>query len=273
MPKRLSQFLCVVALSGCAAPAHEPQSFRDCPDCPEMVVIPAGRFDMGDLAGGGNRNENPVRTVIINYRLAVGRFEVTFDQWNACVADGGCSHKPDDEGWGQGDRPVIHVNANDAEQYVAWLNDRLGIGELAGGYRLLSEAEWEYVARAGTATRYSWGDDVGVGNANCWGCGSEWDQQQTAPVGSFPANAFGVHDMHGNVSEWVKDCNAPSYWRAPSDGSAWLAGGRCSEQITRGGYWSTIPDSIRVAYRRGAFADARGNSIGFRVAKSLGGQP
>ncbi|CAN0590363.1 unnamed protein product, partial [Ectocarpus sp. 12 AP-2014] len=168
--------------------------------------------------GDGRPNEKPVRRVTIDYRFAVGKFEVTFDQWNACVAQGGCSRRPGDEGWGQGDRPIINVDSKDAGEYVAWLNRKLSITEPSAGYRLLSEAEWEYAARAGTTTRYAWGNDVGSGNANCWGCGSQWDQKMTAPVGSFPANAFGLHDLHGNVAEWVEDCETSNYRKAPRDG-------------------------------------------------------
>lgn len=266
---RLVPMAALLILAACAAPVHEVHTFQDCADCPEMVVVPAGSFEMGDLHGDGRTEEQPVHAVGIGYRLAVGRFEVTFDQWNACVAEGGCSHRPGDEGWGQGNRPVINVSSQDTAEYVSWLNRKLGIPEGGPGYRLLSEAEWEYAARGGTTTRYFWGDEVSVGKANCWGCGSRWDRKMTAPVGSFPANAFGLHDMHGNVSEWVEDCEAPDYRNAPQDGSAWKAGGRCGVQITRGGYWASIADTVRSAYRRGAFFDARGNSIGFRVAKSL----
>ena len=266
---RLVPMAALLILAACAAPVHEVHTFQDCADCPEMVVMPAGSFEMGDLHGDGRTEEQPVHAVGIGYRLAVGRFEVTFDQWNACVAEGGCSHRPGDEGWGQGNRPVINVSSQDTAEYVSWLNRKLGIPEGGPGYRLLSEAEWEYAARGGTTTRYFWGDEVSVGKANCWGCGSRWDRKMTAPVGSFPANAFGLHDMHGNVSEWVEDCEAPDYRNAPQDGSAWKAGGRCGVQITRGGYWASIADTVRSAYRRGAFFDARGNSIGFRVAKSL----
>lgn len=269
--QRVLQTAAVMLLAGCAAPASAPtpQTFRDCADCPEMVVLSGGSFEMGDLIGDGRTNERPAHQVDIDYSFAVSRFEVTFDQWNSCVAEGGCSHEPGDEGWGQGDRPVINVNADDAGEYLVWLNRKLGIAEPGEGYRLLSEAEWEYAARAGTATRYFWGNNIGSGNANCWGCGSQWDQEMTAPVGSFPANAFGLHDMSGNVAEWVEDCEASNYRNAPRDGSAWKGAGRCSVQITRGGYWAVIPDSVRSAYRRGAFFDARGNNIGFRVAKSL----
>ena len=126
--------------------------------------------------------------------FAVSKFEVTFDDWDACVAYGDCNPVVRDSGWGRGRQPVINVTWDDAQRYVAWLSRMTG-----RTYRLLSEAEWEYAARAGTQTAYSWGDEIGKGNANCHGCGSQWDRRQTAPVGSFAANAFGLYDMLGNV--------------------------------------------------------------------------
>ena len=155
----------------------------------------------------------------IDYRFAVGVYEVTFDEWYACVDAGGCgSYVPDipNDSWDRENRPVMNVSWEDAQSYVRWLSDRTG-----KTYRLLSESEWEYVARAGTETAYSWGDSIGVNRANCNGCGSQWDDKQTAPVGSFAANAWGVHDMHGNVWEWVQDCWNSDYEGAPTDGSAW----------------------------------------------------
>jgi formylglycine-generating enzyme required for sulfatase activity len=128
--------------------------------------------------------------------------------------------------------PVINVSWGDAKQYVGWLSQLTG-----KEYRLLTEAEWEYAARAGANTRYSWGDDPGMGNANCDGCGSQWDLQQTAPVGSFKPNALGLYDMHGNVWEWVEDSWHENYDSAPTDGSAWLRGGKPSYRVVRGGSW------------------------------------
>ena len=136
-----------------------------------------------------------------------------------------------DRGWGRGNRPVINVSWKDAQSYVRWLSQRTG-----HRYSLPSESEWEYVARAGTDTRYSWGDEIGRNRANCDGCGSRWDDEQTAPVGSFSPNAWGVHDMHGNVWEWVEDCWNDSYVGAPSDGSAWESG-ECGYRVLRGGSW------------------------------------
>ena len=166
----------------------------------EMVLIPGGAFRMGDLNGGGDIDETPVHSVTVP-AFKLGKYEVTFAQWDACVADGGCNgYSPDDEGWGRGSRPVIHVTWDDAQSFISWLN-----AETGGNYRLPSEAEWEYAARAGSATKYSWGDDIGENRANCSkSCGDRW--ANTAPVGSFSANAWGLHDMHGNIEEWVQDC-------------------------------------------------------------------
>ena len=194
--------------------------FRDCDQCPQMVVVPAGRFRMGDVSGAGASDEKPVHDVILAAPFAVGKYEVTFAEWDACVAAGGCKHRPEDEGWGRGSRPVIDVSWEDTQQYVGWLSRETG-----KPYRLLSEAEWEYVARAGTTTKYPWGDDIGTNRANCAGCGSQWDNKMTAPVESFEANAFGLFDTAGNVWEWVEDCWNGSYRGAPNDGSAWTSGG------------------------------------------------
>ena len=146
-------------------------------------------------------DEGPQHEVRIAKPFAVGRFQVTFDEWDACVAARGCKHRPKDEGWGRGKRPVINVSWEDAQAYVAWLSKKTG-----HQYRLLSEAEWEHAARAGTATRYPWGDEPGSNRANFDGSGSKWSGKQTAPVGSFEPNAFGLHDVIGNVLEWVQDC-------------------------------------------------------------------
>ena len=186
------------------------QTFRDAlrsgGEGSEMVVVPAGAFRMGCVSGQGCAgDEYPVHRVTISAPFAVGVREVTFAEWDARVVVGGCEgHRPDDEGWGR--RPVVNVSWKDAQAYVAWLTRESGTP-----YRLLSEAEWEYVARAGSETAYSWGEGIGRNRANCDGCGSRWDNEQTAPVGSFQANAFGLYDMHGNVWERVEDCWNDSY--------------------------------------------------------------
>jgi formylglycine-generating enzyme required for sulfatase activity len=239
--------------------------FRECANCPEMVVVPAGEFMMGSPADekGHSNDEGPQRMVRFFKPFAVSRFEVTFDEWDACVAHGGCAYQyqPADQGWGRNRRPVINVSWDDAQQYLAWLSRRTG--KL---YRLLSEAEWEYAARAGSDKPYSWGDDMGKGT--CAGCGSEWDDKQTAPVGSFAANAFGLYDMHGNVWEWVQDCYYDNYNEAPTDGSARVSG-ECSYRVIRGGSWSYDPRPLRAAVRKWLSSDGRGNILGFRVGRTL----
>ena len=210
--------------------------FRDCPECPEMVVVPAGSFTMGSPSSEKGRydGEGPQHRVTIPEPFAVGKYEVTFAEWDACVAAGGCyGHRLYDPGWGRGQRPVIVVSWEDAKAYVGWLSRKTG-----ERYRLLSEAEWEYAARAGTRTRYHWGHSIGRNQANCDGCGSRWDDEKTAPVGSFPANGFGLHDVHGNVWEWVEDCWHGSYAGAPTDGRAWATGGDCERRVLRGGSWN-----------------------------------
>jgi formylglycine-generating enzyme required for sulfatase activity len=262
----LAEALWPTVLSPAAERALKPgQSFKECAACPEMVVVPAGEFLMGlPAAEGGGDNERPQHKVTIANPFAVAWFEVTFDEWDACVALGGCPYWPGDQGWGRSTRPVINVSWHDAQQYVAWLSRRTG-----KTYRLLSEAEWEYSARAGTITAFSWGNEIGKGNANCYDCGGQWDNNGTAPVGSFAPNAFGLHDMHGNVFEWVEDVAHINYNGAPSDGSAWLQGGVADSRVRRGGNYNSAPVAIRSAVR-GAFTPSfRGSGYGFRVGRSL----
>ena len=230
-----------------------------------MVVVPAGAFRMGCVSGQGcDDDERPVHRVTIGSPFAVGVYEVTFAEWDACVADGGCGrHRPDDVGWGRERRPVIRVSWKDAQAYVAWLTRESG-----AQYRLLSEAEWEYVARAGSETVYSWGDRIGKNRADCDGCGSRWDNERTAPVGSFRANAFGLHDVHGNVWEWVEDCRNDGYAGAPADGTAWEQGS-CHRRVVRGGSWVNFPWDLRSANRSGGTTGYRNSIIGFRVARGL----
>ena len=227
----------------------------------EMVDIPGGTFRMGDLSGEGDGDELPVHSVTVPaFRL--GKYEVTFAQWDACVADGGCNgYSPDDIRWGRGNRPVINVSWDDIQAYIDWLNGRTG-----GNYRLPTEAEWEYAARAGSTTKYSWGDDLGSNRANCKHtlCGDS--HEFTAPVGSFPANAWGLHDMHGNVWEWVQDCWNDSYEGAPSDGSAWESGD-CDYRGVRGGAWYSYADWLHSASRGGTTRARRDSEWGFRLAQ------
>ena len=176
---------------------------------PAMVVLPTGRFRMGDLHGDGDDKTLPVHTVTISRRIAMGQYPVTFEDYDHYAENWGFlkaffEEKPDDGGWGRGRRPAINVSWEDAKAYAAWLSAQTG-----KRYRLPSESEWEYAARA--RTRNSWGDAIGVNRANCNGCGSEWDGTQTAPVSSFAPNGFGLYDMHGNVWEWVEDCWHDNY--------------------------------------------------------------
>ena len=230
-------------------------------DGPEMVVIPTGQFRMGCVSGQRceGDEELPVHDVTIPQSFAVSKYEVTFEDYDRFTYPNGV----DDEGWGRGRRPVINVSWDDAQEYVAWLSRQTG-----QSYRLLSEAEWEYVARAGSSTVYSWGNDLGSNRANCVGCGSQWDDFRTAPVGSFPPNAFGVHDMHGNVREWVEDCWNESYAGAPSDGSAWRSGDY-EWRVLRGGSWDDFPRLLRSAFRDWYSTGYRYDIIGFRVARTL----
>ena len=234
-------------------------------DSPEMVVIPAGRFRMGCVSGlDCLDDEKPVHEVSIPQAFALSKREVTFSQWDACAAAGGCGgYRPDDRGWGRGNRPVIYVSWEDAQSYASWLSRETG-----EDYRLPSEAEWEYAARAGSATKYSWGNEIGSNRANCDGCGSQWDDEQTAPVGSFSPNAFGLYDMHGNVWEWVEDCWNASYSGAASNGTA-RRGGDCAKRVLRGGSWIYLPGSLRAALRSGDSAGIRFSILGFRVARTL----
>ena len=249
-----------------AAPPHQPGAvIRDCDQCPELVVVPAGAFRMGDLSGGGDVDEHPVRTVTLPRAFAVARYETTFAEWDACAAAGACRQGVDDLGFGRGRRPVMLVGWADARAYTKWLSRLTG-----KPYRLPSEAEWEYAARAGAETRFPWGDEVGRGRANCDECGSRWDDARTAPVGSFPANAFGVHDMVGNVYEWVADCGRTSYEGAPSDGSAHASGDRgCKWRMMRGGSWLSLPRASRPANRVRNPVGFHDINVGFRVARSL----
>ncbi|MBL8550711.1 MAG: SUMF1/EgtB/PvdO family nonheme iron enzyme [Hyphomonadaceae bacterium] len=245
-----------------AAPgAPQPgQTFRDCANCPEMVVLPAGDFQMGSppTERGRFASEDPMREVRIA-PFAVGKYEVTFAQWDACAAAGACNRfLPSDRGWGRLNRPVVGVSWNDAQAYLRWLNGQVGAGHPP--YRLLSEAEWEYAARADTTSAYHFGPTLTRAQA-------VFHAQQTDPVGSYQPNGFGLYDMHGNAGEWVQDCHHNNYMGAPSDGSAW--DGRCPNRMYRGGGWRDEAPALRSANRRRAAATLRDGSIGFRVARGL----
>jgi formylglycine-generating enzyme required for sulfatase activity len=236
---------------------------EDCPTgCPAMVVLPAGKFMMGSAEDDPDRraSERPMHEVTVR-RFAVSKFEITFENWDACVSAAACPRAPD--GWGRGSMPVVNVSWRKAKRYTAWLSKVTG-----KDYRLLSEAEWEYAARSGARTSYAWGDTIGTGNANCAECGSAWDSEKTAPVGSFKPNRFGLHDMHGNVWEWVEDTWHENYDSAPLDGSAWLEGGDPSYRVIRGGSWRNEAEFLRAAVRFKRHAEVEFDTLGFRVARS-----
>lgn len=206
------------------ASAETHSSDKACPECPELISIPGNNF-------------------------AIGKYAVTFDEWNACVEGGGCGgYEPSDKGWGRGNRPVINVSWNDAQAYVQWLSRKTG-----KPYRLPTEEEWKIAARASTTTDYYWGNDVGRKNANCDGCGTEWDNRRTAPVGSFEPNAFGLYDMMGNVWQWTESC-----WKD-----------NCAKRMFCGGSWNHRPQDMRVTACNWFDTSKRMPYLGFRVAMTL----
>ncbi|MDH3672909.1 MAG: SUMF1/EgtB/PvdO family nonheme iron enzyme [Gammaproteobacteria bacterium] len=234
---------------------------------PEMVVIPAGEFQMGDSQGSGLDWEKPVHKVHIAKPFAMGKYPVTFEDYDRFAeATGG--DLPSDQEWGRENRPVINVSWKGAMAYTKWLSEQTG-----KRYRLPTEAEWEYAARAGTKTDYWWGNEMKSNMADCKksfiGTLNVWSG--TTPVGSFPANPFGLHDAAGNVEEWVQDCWHENYESAPTDGSAWLeeGGGDCTGRVFRGGCWVSEPRHVRSAARTGFDPDTRDDYIGFRLARDL----
>ncbi len=250
--------------------------FQDCLVCPEVVILPPGHFLMGSVRRGletVTRNEMPQHLVTIGQPIVVGRYEVTFAQWEACVRDGGCNgYKPKDEKWGRGNRPVIHVDWDDAQGYVSWLSRKTG-----KPYRLLSEAEWEYAARAGTTTPYYWGDDPRRTEICAYANAGPYHRcaDKTLPVGSLRPNNFGLYDMSGNVLEWTADCWNDTYDGAPSQGSAWQEG-NCKMRVLRGGSWYEHARMDVVGPFRSAARHRGGGSakyIGFRVARTMAVAP
>ena len=250
------------------APEHLPPGtvFQDAPFAPEMVVVPPGRFMMGSKDCEGRDDERPRHEVTIPYAFAVGRFPVTYHEWDSARAAGAVGPKPPGEGWGRGSHPVTHVKWQDAQAYLVWLSGKTG-----KPYRFLSEAEWEYACRAGTETAYSFGESVSKMRAQY---AEEWrgSTQSTAEVGSFAANAFGLYDMHGNVWEWCQDRWHESYARKPESlkqtGGAWT-GGESRRRILRGGSWVSSRRHLRSAYRGRHGAENPDGYFGFRVARTL----
>ena len=246
------------ALSQSPPPAASQSAIRDCPQCPEIVLIQPGAFEMGSTEMFDF--EAPVHQVSIRKPFYIGRREVTFEEWDACLAEGGCKQKPDDRGLGRSRRPVTDLDWDDAKGYVAWLSQKTG-----KTYRLPSESEWEYVARAGTTTTYPWGRTVDKDKANCLGCTSD-PVKKAIDTGSFPPNAFGVYDMAGNAAEWVEDCWSDNYKGAPTDGSAWTKP-VCRERVLRGGSFNNDPRYLRSAARFKYDQNVRFYTNGFRVVR------
>ncbi len=234
-------------------------TFRDCPTCPQMVALPAGAFMMGSdsLEEGRDASEGPRHPVTINRPFAIGATEVTFDQYDACVQAFACPPAAD-QGWGRGNRPVINVSIDDALKYVAWLSETT-----SHSYFIPSEAEWEYAARAGTTSPWNTGSAIISADANFLN-----QFKKTVPVGSYPPNAFGLHDMHGNVAEWVQDCLDTGYLGVPNDGSAAVRS-PCNTRIVRGGHFASAHHHIRSAARLSTTPTFRDMGSGFRVTRAL----
>ena len=293
--------LCTLLLSGAlSGPAARAADYTNSIGM-QFKDIPAGRFYMGSCkyseadkeankkrkfmglpakgatcpSGAGvddeaYDDETPQHEVRIRRGFRMGIYEVTLGQFKQYIAAAGRDNLLTDDFIkynSNGDRaPVTAVSRHDAQGFIGWLNKKEG----TQAYRLPSEAEWEYAARAGTTTRYSWGDAIGRNRANCDGCGSRWDNKRPAPVGSFEPNAFGLYDMHGNVWEWVADCWHNNYKGAPTDGSAWTSGcGSDVRAVVRGGSWLNGPRFLRSAYRGWYAPSSRDNNIGFRLVQDL----
>jgi formylglycine-generating enzyme required for sulfatase activity len=253
--------------------AGKVEFFKDCPTCPEMVVVPAASVTMGSPANEPQRYsyEDQVR-VAIPAPFAAGKYALTFEEWDACVSDGGCNgYIPSDQGWGRGKRPVINVNWVEAKAYAGWLSRKTG-----KIYRLLSEAEREYVTRAGTTTPFWWGSSITPKQANYDGSadpykggGSKGEyRQRTMLVDSFEPNPWGLYNVHGNVWEWTEDCWNDTNAGNPGDGRVRTTGD-CSRRAVRGGSWFYDPQMLRSAYRYGGYAADRINGRGFRLARTL----
>lgn len=243
--------LCSVLFWPCFVSSQESQT-KD--TVIEMVTIPSGVFKMGSKRGHGD--EKPQHEVhISSFKVSV--YEITQAQWQAVMPTNPSKFKGENS-------PVEKVTWDDVQTYIQKLNAQTG-----QTFRLLSESEWEYVARAGSEARYSWGQvSIDKGLSNCRNCGSKWANKRTAPVGSFQANSFGVYDMHGNVWEWLQDCWHGDYDDAPSDGRAWLSGA-CTERVLRGGSWASIARNTGSSFRKSFSPKTRGSSIGIRLAQDL----
>lgn len=279
-----------------AAQEHGEREFQECKDCPKMIGVPAGNFVMGSPAGESGRfdNEGPQHVVSIK-AFALGKYPVTSEQFIAFLRDTGYQPAPCnpilDMKWSVPKRglafppstaeppkwPAVCIDWRDAEAYIAWLNEKVhrerpSLGNRKGPYRLPTEAEWEYAARAGTKTARWWGDEIGTNKTNCNGCGSRWDNHVLADVDAFPPNPFGLYGMLGNAWEWTADCWHPNYVGAPRDGSAWTSGD-CTRHVVRGGSWDNLPIFVRSATRSGSMHNGGeydySSLAGFRLARDL----
>jgi formylglycine-generating enzyme required for sulfatase activity len=235
------------------------EAFRDCADCPELVVVPSGDFVMGS---NDSPYEKPEHTVSVKRPFAIGRREITFAEWDQCADAGVCKHRPDDHGWGRRNQPVINISWDDTRFFLAWMEQRTG-----QKYRLPSEAEWEYAARAGTKTPFWWGREISIGRAQCDTCGSPFNRQILA-AGSFRPNGFGLYDTAGNAAEWVEDCWNDNYRNAPKEAVAWSTGD-CRLRVLRGGNFASKAADVRSAARFRYDVDVRYYANGFRVARDL----
>jgi formylglycine-generating enzyme required for sulfatase activity len=277
------------------AQQQKDREFRECPDCPEMVGIPAGKFVMGSPPGEPGRfdSESPQHAVSVA-AFALGKYDVTSQQFLTFLSDTGYQPVPCDPVLGLGWRsrrglahapsneeppkwPAVCLDWRDAGAYIAWLNARVRrlrpeSAASTGPYRLPSEAEWEYAARAGTRTARWWGDAIGRNNANCNGCGSLWDNRLLAEVDSFAPNPFGLYGMLGNAWQWTADCWHPNYRGAPIDGSAWTEK-NCGKRVIRGGSWDNVPVFVRSASRSASATNGGkydySSLTGFRLARDL----
>ncbi len=290
----------IVALfcfSGAESSNQQDREFQECTECPVMVAIPAGTFTMGSPVNETGRfdSEGPRHPVTVR-AFALGKFDVTSEQFLEFLKETAYQPQPCDSlldlGWRSPGKGIAHppyvgepphwpavcLNWSDAQAYIAWLNRKVrearpGLVNGAGPYRLPSEAEWEYAARAGTTTARWWGDTLGHGQANCNGCGSDFDYRYLADVESFTANPFGLFGVMGNAWQWTADCWHDSYVGAPADGSAWMTGGDCSKHVIRGGSWDNLPIFVRSAARTGSKGESReydySTLSGFRVARTL----
>lgn len=244
-------------------PTIKPRITLDCDFCPEMVTIEPGNFVMGLDEFPADPDESPAHNITIDYRFELGKYEVTFDEWNACIDGGGCgSYRPNDEGWGLGRQPVLNVSWHDARAYIEWLRQRTG-----KAYRLPTEAEWEYAARAGSDTFYPWGNSIDAGKANFGNF-----RARTLQVGSYGANSFDLHDMIGNVWEWVEDCYARNAYSTHRNYPAAFSGeAESCRRVLRGGAWDVdTSDGVhlqRVSVREKAYPDGRYSNYGFRIAR------